>query len=44
MLRTRVNLQDASESGTEQSLLQLLKSFIEFARRGAFTIALSRGH
>lgn len=43
MLRNRVKLQGANATGTEQSLDLLLRNFIEFARRGAFTIALSDG-
>lgn len=43
MLRTHAQLQDASDAGTEQSLHAQLQNFIEFVRRGAFTIALRRG-
>ena len=43
MLRSRVQRQDAGDAGTEQSLHLLLQNFIAFARRGAFTIALSDG-
>lgn len=40
MLRTYVRLQDGTQMGAEHSLHSQLQSFIEFARRGAFTIAL----
>lgn len=40
MLRTQARLQAANHAVTEHSLRAQLQSFIEFARRGAFTIAL----
>jgi hypothetical protein len=42
MLRTHAQLQD--RSGTEQPLQLQLQTFIQFARRGTFTIALKLTH
>lgn len=40
MLRKHAQLQDGNRSSAEPSLYSQLQSFIEFAQRGAFTIAL----
>lgn len=40
MLRKHAQLQDANQTVDESTLHAQLQSFIEFARRGAFTIAL----
>jgi hypothetical protein len=40
MLRQHVQLSEGNRVSDEQSLRSQLQSFIEFARRGAFTIAL----
>ncbi|WP_153067191.1 hypothetical protein [Steroidobacter cummioxidans] len=40
MLRTHARAQDGNHTEAERSLHSQLQSFIEFARRGAFTIAL----
>lgn len=42
MLRTHAQLED--QGGTEQPLQSLLQTFIQFARRGTFTIALKLTH
>lgn len=44
MLRKHLQLQEASRMSAERSLQSQLQSFIEFARRGAFTIALQSVH
>jgi hypothetical protein len=40
MVRAHVELQEPGSEGSEQALHLLLQSFIEFAGRGAFTVAL----
>ncbi|MDY6945192.1 MAG: hypothetical protein SXG53_05695 [Pseudomonadota bacterium] len=42
MLQKRAQLQEAADPSTEQSVRVLLQTFIEFARRGPFTIQLRR--
>jgi hypothetical protein len=42
MLEKRAQLQEPGNAHTEQSLRALLQTFIEFARRGSFTIQLRR--
>lgn len=44
MLRMHAQLQEGNRAVDEQSLRAQLQSFIEFARRGAFTIALKGVH
>lgn len=44
ILRARVQLQDANDPHSDHSLQTLLQRFIEFSRRGAFTIALRQKH
>lgn len=43
MLHARAQLQESESTSSAQALESLLNNFIEFARRGSFTIALRRG-
>lgn len=44
MLRAHAQLQDRNDTDAENSLHSQLQTFIQFARRGAFTIALKDVH